>query len=259
MTESLVLSWPSTLMQLKESSTLWRIIVGASFGVSPASVMMTHSMVAMFGEIIAAPLQAPLIRTVLPPIVIDCVACLGNVSVVIIARAASRNDSAEDDSLPAATGIPACSVSIGRNRPMTPVEATSTSSGWAPICSATRGHSLCASAIPRSPVAALELPELITMARAVDRGSRSRETLTGAPQTRFVVNTPAAEHGRSEANNARSSFWGFRLDPALNTRRSKKPTGNGIRSVIFATRFLLRCVMLDIRENEVRAMGQPRT
>ena len=88
MTESLVLSWPSTLMQLNESPTACFSIVCASSGFKAASVMMTHNIVAMFGAIMAAPLQTPLIRIAFPPMVTVAVACLGNVSVVIIARAA---------------------------------------------------------------------------------------------------------------------------------------------------------------------------
>ena len=116
---------------------------------------------------------------------------------------------------------------------MTPVEATRTSSGTAPICSATSSVIVLASLIPRSPVAAFELPELITTARAVDRGSRSRETLTGAPHTRLVVKTPAAAHGRSETNSARSSLGALFLMPHR-IPAVEKPAGRGIKSVIIA-------------------------
>jgi hypothetical protein len=63
-----------------------------------------------------------------------------------------------------------------------------------------------ASLIPRSPVQAFEFPELMTTARAVADGTRSRETMTGAPTTQFRVNTPAAAAGRVETNRARSDF-----------------------------------------------------
>ena len=71
----------------------------------------------------------------------------------------------------------------------------------------------CASSIPFSPVAAFEFPEFTTTARAVARGNRSRDTFTGDPHTRLVVNTPAAAHARSDTNNARSSFCGSALIP----------------------------------------------
>ena len=70
-----------------------------------------------------------------------------------------------------------------------------------------------ASSIPFSPVAAFEFPEFTTTARAVARGNRSRDTFTGDPQTKLVVNTPAAAHARSETNNAKSNFCGSALMP----------------------------------------------
>ena len=44
---------------------------------------------------------------------------------------------------------------------------------------------------------AFALPALITTPRPVARGTRDRVTFTGAPQTRFCVNTPAVAAGRS--------------------------------------------------------------
>ena len=52
-----------------------------------ASVKMKHSMVAMSGAIMPAPLQKPLMATGTPPISAVRVASLGKVSVVMMARA----------------------------------------------------------------------------------------------------------------------------------------------------------------------------
>ena len=55
-----------------------------------------------------------------------------------------------------------------------------------------------------------------------------REIFTGAPQTRFVVNTPTAVEGRSAAKSARSSFAGSALMPQA-TPAARKPAGSGNR------------------------------
>jgi hypothetical protein len=89
---------------------------------------------------------------------------------------------------------------------MTPVEHTKTVSSGQPSSFATAAVIALASAIPGSPVAALEFPELMMTARASVEGTRPFETMTGAPQTRFVVKTPAEAAGRSETNKARSGF-----------------------------------------------------
>ena len=75
-------------MQLNVRSTPLRNAESHCSVVSCASVMTTDSIVAMFGAIMAAPLQTPLIRTDFPLSVTVAVACFGNVSVVIMARAA---------------------------------------------------------------------------------------------------------------------------------------------------------------------------
>jgi len=68
-TVSLVLMCPSTLMQLKLSSTAVRSIDWAVAGEREASVNTTHSMVAIFGPIMAAPLAIPQTCTAWPEIV----------------------------------------------------------------------------------------------------------------------------------------------------------------------------------------------
>src|SRR5580700_4349451 len=64
-------------------------------------------------------------------------------------------------------------------------------------------------------------------ARAVARGNRPRETFTGAPHTRLVVKTPAADDGRSATNRAKSGFDGSVLIPQA-TPAARKPTGNAM-------------------------------
>ena len=120
-TVSLVLVWPSTLMQLKLASTAVFSSGGAASGERAASVRMTASMVAMLGAIMAAPLQTPVIVHRLAVDVeglpdgefVDGVgghdaACGGGeVRRVCVPRP------------PTAGGIPAASLSRGRKRPMT--------------------------------------------------------------------------------------------------------------------------------------------
>ena len=59
-------------------------------------------------------------------------------------------------------------------------------------------------ASPSAPVAALALPALMTMARMLAEGSRARSHFTGAAQTRFSVNVPAAEQGASDTSRVKS-------------------------------------------------------
>ena len=94
--------------------------------------MSTESIVAMLGAIMAAPLAAPLTVIFAPASLRERVTSLGKVSVVIMAVAASRNAFGEAASRPNAAGIPSASFSRGKNRPMTPVEQTRTSSSAHP-------------------------------------------------------------------------------------------------------------------------------
>ena len=86
-----------------------------------ASVVMKASMVAMFGAIMPEPLAMAPSRAVLPSSVNSTATCLGNVSVVMMAWAASSQSS--PCSLPAAFWMPATIFSIGSAVPMTPVLA----------------------------------------------------------------------------------------------------------------------------------------
>ena len=94
--------------------------------------MITASMVAMLGAIMAAPFAAPLTVKRDPAISRERDASLGKVSVVIMAVAASRKDAGDDASRLIAVGIPSANFGRGKKRPMTPVEHTRTSSSGHP-------------------------------------------------------------------------------------------------------------------------------
>ena len=138
---------------------------------------------------------------------------LGNVSVVIMAVAASRNPLAVAPRQPSTAGIPSASFSRGRKRPMTPVEQTSTSSSAHPQRTGDlRRHPahIVVAALPRARVGVARVDE-------DGPGGRPRQAsaqdFTGAPQTRLVVNTPAAVAGPSATKRARSSLVGSFLIP----------------------------------------------
>jgi len=122
---SLVLMWPSTLMQLKLSSTAATSDAWASATVKAASVSTTASIVAIRGPIMPAPLHMPASRTVRPPSSSVRPAILCDLSVVVMPRAANRNDASSLPKPADAARIPAAILSIGRNTPMMPVDMTS--------------------------------------------------------------------------------------------------------------------------------------
>ena len=98
-------------------------------------------------------------------------------------------------------------VSIGRNCPITPVDATRTSLSSAPTADAAALTIVQASRMPRSPVQAFALPLLTTIARMeVERASCSFTTTIGAAFTTLVVTTAAAVAGGSDTSRQRSSF-----------------------------------------------------
>ena len=107
---------------------------------------------------------------------------------------------------------------------MTPVEQTRTSVSSQPMPLAVSAVIHFASSRPCCPVQALELPELMITPRTDPLGTRSRDTCTGAPTTRFCVNTPAATHGTSETNSERSSFAGSVFSPQAKPA-ARKPSG----------------------------------
>ena len=162
-------------------------------------------MVAILGPIMAAPFARPSSETDLPPKSLRALTSLGRVSVVRIALDTRWKLAASLESDESTVARPDSSRSIGSWWPMMPVEATRTSSGRQPSTRAATSAVRLAFASPVSPVAALALPALMTIARMLDDGTRARSHFTGAAHTRFVVNVPAAEQGPSATIAARSS------------------------------------------------------
>ena len=108
---------------------------------------------------------------------------------------------------------------------MTPVDATSTSSGRQPNSRAAISAVDLDTLNPASPVQALAQPLLHTMTRARP-SERSRfilDSSTGAACARLVVKTPAADARSSDTTSARSSC-GEALMPA-STPAALKPAG----------------------------------
>ena len=129
-----------------------------------ASVKTNDSIVAMSGAIMPAPLAMPLMVTVALPILALAVATLGNVSVVMMARAASSQAAPR-----AAATIPSITPSNAlalSGSPITPVEARKISAGAQPIARAAILAVNRQASRPVLPVKALALPELTTSARA---------------------------------------------------------------------------------------------
>ena len=98
----------------------------------------------------------------------------------------------------AAADAPETTASSGSGTPMTPVDATTTSSRRAAERRARRRPpSPRHRDRPRAPVHAFALPALTTAARATPPARCSRDTTTGAAATVFVVKTAAAGTARS--------------------------------------------------------------
>jgi hypothetical protein len=144
----------------------------------------------MSGAIMPAPLAMPLMDTGTSPSLAVRVATFGNVSVVMMARAASTqgNNSSAFSSQSASTPS---NFEASSGSPMTPVEARKTRSGRQPAAAAAISAVSLAAAAPRRPVKALALPELTMSACAVPAGRCVRHQSTGADGQRDVVNTPA--------------------------------------------------------------------
>ena len=139
---SLVEVSPSTLTILKVSCTSEDRAFCSISGAMAQSVVRKTSMVAILGWIIPEPLAIPPRRQATPPTVNSTATSFMRVSVVMIPSAAS----AEWSPRPAASsGIPLRIGSISRGWPITPVEATTTSSGE--ICRASAVKALILSAI----------------------------------------------------------------------------------------------------------------
>ncbi len=211
-------------MQLK----LWSAASLASWAsrpaAMPASVATKPSMVAMLGRIMPAPLLMPVMVMVLPPSSMRREAALATVSVVMMACAAACQWSVARSAC--AAGKPAISLSTGRCSRITPVENGSTSRGAQPSRPATASQVARAATMPCSPVAALAMPVLITSARRLPSPARcSRQTVTGAAQQRFWVNTPAARLPGTSSTSVRSRRSFLRM-PASAVPRRTPATGN---------------------------------
>jgi len=145
--------------------------------------------------------------------------CLGTVSVVRIACAASSPPVGL--SAAAARAAPAWMRAIGRLTPITPVEHTSTNRSSIASAPATAAAISRALIIPCSPVQALAQPLLIATAWALPAATRSRSSCTGAAATRFVVKTAATAAGTSETSNAKSLRSGYLI--AASTPAARNP------------------------------------
>ena len=117
---SLVDSSPSTEMALKLSETASDKNCCISSGESLASVIKKHSMVAILGSIIPAPLAMPTSRA---PLANSLAANLGYRSVVMMPLAASNAGELDKSS---SAGRAATISSTGKRQPMTPVELGNT-------------------------------------------------------------------------------------------------------------------------------------
>ena len=119
-TLSFVLICPSILMQLKVSSTTsFKALVSAVLFIK-ASVVTKHSIVAILGHIIPAPLAIAATVTVLFLILISTATCFAKVSVVIIALTALC--ALLNPSPLTSLGKDFIIFSLGRYLPITPVE-----------------------------------------------------------------------------------------------------------------------------------------
>ena len=141
----------------------------------------------------------------------------------MMASAASWLPSRE--SLETSCGTPVSNGPVGSCTPMTPVDATKTSSAgtesaWAVISCMARE-----AARPGSPVAALAMPEFKMTARALPPAATERETCTGAAQNTFLVNVPVATVScADETTSAASKRSGLFRNPIC-APAAEKPSG----------------------------------
>ncbi|MCY1203648.1 hypothetical protein D9M72_151530 [compost metagenome] len=124
---------------------------------------MKPSMVAMFGRIMPAPLLMPVMVTVAPPICTWRLNALGIVSVVMMPSAARAQ--LFSDASASAAGRPASMRSTGSGSMITPVENGRICSGASSRWRASAMQVERVRIRPSSPVPALALPVLITIAR----------------------------------------------------------------------------------------------
>lgn len=141
---------------------------------------------------------------------------------VMIALAAASHPVSESEAF--RSSIRAVMRSAGSFSPITPVEATYTSSGAQPSVFAAAPAMAATCPSPTRPVKALALPELTINPRAAPRPSRSRHQSTGAPAVFDWVSTPAITvPGASSASirSVRPSYF----TPAATAPRRTPPMG----------------------------------
>jgi hypothetical protein len=154
-----------------------------------ASVKTKDSMVAMSGAIMPAPLAKPQIVTGSAPIRAMAAAPLGNVSVVMMAVAASCQ--APGAALATSRSMTASNRVASSGSPITPVDARNTCEGLQPAALAAMSAVSLVAVRPDLPVKALALPELTTRALATPALRCARHQSTGAEGHFERVKTPA--------------------------------------------------------------------
>ncbi len=181
---------------LKERSTASPSALLSAPGSTAMSVIMKQSMVAILGAIIPAPLAIPTIAPSLEPTLTFLDTYFGNVSVVMMALAASLRLAEPSD--PAISLILGLIFSIGSLTPMTPVEQGYTRLPAIPRLSPTVRASSSASRMPGHPVQAFAFPLFTSIALALPDLILFIPSHTDAAFTLFVVNVAAAEASVSE-------------------------------------------------------------
>ncbi len=160
---SLVEVSPSTVTRLKVLPATSRRASSSISWVMAQSVVIKHSMVPMLGWIMPEPLAMAPILTSFPPRPKETAISFFTVSVVMMARAAPSEPSA--DRAAATAGMPASMAWMLIVWPMTPVEQTAKSPASRPVAAAAAAH--MASAFSWLPgQQALALPLLTTTPQA---------------------------------------------------------------------------------------------
>ena len=179
----------STVVQLKLASTPFFSSACMAPAGSFASVNTKHSIVAMSGAIMPLPLAMPVIRTSASPICAVRVAALGNVSVVMMPRAASSQASSR--SLACSAGSAAISFSCGSTSPITPVEAMNTCFAGQPTSFAAAAARRGAGVAPGLAGEHVGIAGIHHDGARLAAGKRARHQSTGAPGHLLEVKTPA--------------------------------------------------------------------
>jgi hypothetical protein len=221
--ESLVDVSPSTVTRLNEPSASSVANCFITPCETQASVAMNPSMVAMLGRIMPAPLLMPVMVTSTPSTLAFALKALATVSVVMMPSAARSQWSGRASA--SAAGRPASMRSTGSGSMITPVENGSTCSGAISSSRASAMQVERARTRPSSPVPALALPVLMTIARMSPLSKCSRHTCTGAAQKRLRVKTPATLAPGSINTTVRSLRLALRT-PASATPMRTPATGN---------------------------------